>query len=127
MKNVVLGIVSNGDRILMTRRIEVEKNLEWQFPGGKVEEGETPETAVLREILEETNISCKLLFKIGERVHPSTERQILYYACEYHGGEAGVNQDKNIAEVCWLTVEELKQKITTPLFEKVEQYFMEMG
>lgn len=56
---IVVGIVNKDNKILMIKRVKKENNLIWAFPGGKVNNGETPEEACGREIFEETNIELK--------------------------------------------------------------------
>lgn len=51
--NVVAAIIRDGDRIFATQRGYGEFKDGWEFPGGKVEEGETPQEALRREIEEE--------------------------------------------------------------------------
>ena len=50
---VVAAIIRKGDKILATQRGYGEWKDWWEFPGGKMEAGETPECALVREILEE--------------------------------------------------------------------------
>lgn len=50
---VVAAIIRNGDKILATQRGYGEHKGGWEFPGGKIEEGETPQEALVREIREE--------------------------------------------------------------------------
>ena len=50
---VVAAIIRNGDRILATQRGYGDFKDWWEFPGGKMEEGETPGQALVREIKEE--------------------------------------------------------------------------
>lgn len=51
--NVVAAIIRDGDRIFATQRGYGEYKDGWEFPGGKIEAGETPEEALQREIREE--------------------------------------------------------------------------
>ena len=51
--HVVAAIIRNGDKILATQRGYGEHKGGWEFPGGKIEEGETPQEALVREIREE--------------------------------------------------------------------------
>ena len=51
--NVVAAIIRDGDRVFATQRGYGEFKDGWEFPGGKVEEGETPQDALKREIEEE--------------------------------------------------------------------------
>jgi 8-oxo-dGTP diphosphatase len=50
---VVAAIIKRADKILATERGYGEFKDWWEFPGGKIEEGETPEEAIVREIREE--------------------------------------------------------------------------
>ena len=50
---VVAAIIRDGDRIFATQRGYGEYKDGWEFPGGKVEPGETPQEALVREIKEE--------------------------------------------------------------------------
>ena len=50
---VVAAIIRDGDRIFATQRGYGEYKDGWEFPGGKVESGETPQDALIREIKEE--------------------------------------------------------------------------
>ena len=50
---VVAAIIFEGGRVLATQRGHGEHAGSWEFPGGKVEQGETPEQALVREICEE--------------------------------------------------------------------------
>lgn len=51
--HVVAAIIRNGDRIFATQRGYGEQKDGWEFPGGKIETGETPQQALVREIREE--------------------------------------------------------------------------
>lgn len=51
--NVVAAIIHDGDKIFATQRGYGEFKDGWEFPGGKIEPGETPQQALVREIREE--------------------------------------------------------------------------
>jgi 8-oxo-dGTP diphosphatase len=57
---VVAAIIKDGDRILATQRGYGEFAGSWEFPGGKIEEGETRENALHREILEELEVVIEI-------------------------------------------------------------------
>ena len=57
---VTAALIRDGNRILATQRGYGEFKDGWEFPGGKIEEGETPEAALKREIQEELNTSIKV-------------------------------------------------------------------
>ena len=58
--NVVAAIIKKDNKVFITQRGHGEFKGKWEFPGGKVEEGETPEEAVVREIKEELKSIVKV-------------------------------------------------------------------
>jgi 8-oxo-dGTP diphosphatase len=59
MIEVTAGILTDGERILVCQRRAGESfGLKWEFPGGKVEPGETPEVCLARELREELAIEA---------------------------------------------------------------------
>jgi len=82
---VVAAVVVRGDRVLLSRR-PPGKHLAglWEFPGGKVEEGETPEEALVREVREEVGVEIRRLRPYAFVHHAYPEKRILMlaYRCE---------------------------------------------
>lgn len=80
--NTVAAIVVFPDEriLLIKRRTPVFKGY-WALPGGKIDEGETPEEAVVREIKEETGLTVKIVEKIGEYDERGIQDGIEY---DYH-------------------------------------------
>lgn len=60
------GIVLGAEGVLMIKVRNLEGRVVWTFPKGRLEAGETPDQAALREVLEETGWTCRLLEKLGE-------------------------------------------------------------
>lgn len=61
MLAVVAAVIERGDEILIARRRRGARHaLKWEFPGGKVEPGESPRAALRRELREELAISAKI-------------------------------------------------------------------
>ena len=60
MKNVAVGIILSDGRALACQRKRTSRYpLKWEFPGGKIEPGESPRTAVVRELKEELEIDAE--------------------------------------------------------------------
>lgn len=91
MKNirVVAAVIRSGEKIFATERGYGEFKGKWEFPGGKIEHGETPEAALAREIKEELEIEIK----IGELIHtieydyPTFHLSMDCFWCEITRGE----------------------------------------
>ncbi len=74
---VVAGVVRRGGRILIARRdAPAELAGMWEFPGGKIRRGETPEAALRREWREEFGMSVTPLRRLGETVHHAGTRSV---------------------------------------------------
>lgn len=68
---IVIAIAERDGKILMIERRHALPlwDHKWEFPGGKIEPGETPDAAVRREFQEETGISCSDLAHLGDHTH----------------------------------------------------------
>ena len=124
VEKIVVGIVVSDSSVLMVLRSVIEDNLSWVFPGGKVLDSEGEEAAVLREISEETGLICKVVKRLGERVHPNSGKMIIYFACEYVSGELN-DSSSEIERVEWVDIKQVKERITSDLFDKVEDFLDE--
>ena len=86
MKNieVAAAIIKKGDMIFATQRGYGEFKDGWEFPGGKLEPGETAETAILREIKEELDADIKVcqLFETVENDYPKFHLTMHCFICE---------------------------------------------
>ncbi len=72
-KITVDGIINiNNNIVLVKRKYEPYKDY-WAFPGGFVNYGETVEEAVIREILEETNLKTKIVNLLGVYSNPNRD------------------------------------------------------
>ncbi|HTS48402.1 MAG TPA: (deoxy)nucleoside triphosphate pyrophosphohydrolase [Bryobacteraceae bacterium] len=61
MTTVVAAVIERGGRVLIGQRRNIGHHpLKWEFPGGKVEPGETPEQATIRELAEELAIRARV-------------------------------------------------------------------
>ena len=113
MKNVevVAAIIQDGDKFLATQRGYGEFKGLWEFPGGKIDSGETQEEALIREIKEELNCDIKInkfLLTI-EYDYPTFHLIMHCYLCELlseftlleHDDYEWLNKS-NLMDVNWL-------------------------
>lgn len=105
---IVIGLIQREGKLLIQRRPEsgLLGGL-WEFPGGKIETGESGEAALLREIHEETGLDVLLGEKIGTIQHAYTHFRITLTAwfCEWTGGEAKTHAS---TENRWVSFDELQ-------------------
>jgi 8-oxo-dGTP diphosphatase len=108
-KLVVAALIresSSARRILLSRRrADQPMPLLWEFPGGKVETGESPEEALAREVEEE--LGCRAeVGRIDDVVfhrYPEFDLLMLVYACVLLGEPRAVE----VAELAWVAPEDL--------------------
>ena len=89
MNNVVAAIIKKNNKFLIVQRNKNKHlGLKWEFPGGKVQESETFEKALLREIKEELNITINIHVKIAEEKYKDDKIDIVlhYYLCSHESG-----------------------------------------
>ena len=103
---VVAAIIRKGDRIFATQRGYGEWKDWWEFPGGKMEEGESPEEALVREIREElsTEISVEELLCTVEYDYPKFHLTMHCYWCSLVTEALHLNEHEAAR---WLTSDEL--------------------
>lgn len=89
----VAGIVPMKDGFAFMHRVGVIKRKDYQeyytFPGGGLEEGETPEEGTIREIKEEFGINVKVIKKLYEMQSEKFNQKEMFFLCEYVDGEFG--------------------------------------
>lgn len=120
---VVAAIIRNKDQILATQRGYGEFKDGWEFPGGKVEEGESPECALIREIREEldTEISVGEEIDCIEYDYPTFHLSMNCFWAEVVSGDLILKEHEAAR---WLTKEELDDVDWLPadleLIEKIK-------
>ena len=115
---VVAAIICNDNRVFATQRGYGEWKDWWEFPGGKMETGETPEMALQREIREElaTEISVGSLLTTVDYDYPKFHLTTHCYLCKVKSGELTLLEHEAAK---WLRHEDLDSVKWLPADEKV--------
>ncbi|WP_257349596.1 NUDIX hydrolase [Pseudalkalibacillus decolorationis] len=105
----VSGIVEDNDRWLVVKKNYGGLKGKWSFPAGFVEEGETIDEAVKREVLEETGIIAEVTGVAGIRsgvIKQSISDNMIVFKLKVVGGELQA-QEEEISEACFQSTQSL--------------------
>ena len=106
---VVAAVIRRDGRILITQRLDdVHLARLWEFPGGKVEAGESLEAALQREIQEELGIGIVVVdeFHTVEHDYPGKSVRLHFFNCVIEQGEP---VSLGVADLRWVLPAELSQ------------------
>lgn len=99
---VSAAIIHRGGRVLVGQRRKADRHsLKWEFPGGKVEHGETPQQALVRELREELQIEAEVGTELAryEYDYPSGSRvHLLFFTVSSFSGEP---EGRVFEQICW--------------------------
>ncbi|CAM3723154.1 NUDIX hydrolase [Flavobacterium saliperosum S13] len=90
MLNVICAIIFFDEKILVVQRSDKMKlPLKWEFPGGKLEDGESESDCIQREIMEEINIEIDVIRKISNSIYDYGDFKInlIPFIARYASGE----------------------------------------
>lgn len=107
---VVAGLIVRDGKLLITQRGPVQKQpelaLKWEFPGGKVEPGEAPVAALVRELHEELGVTVQVgrIWDVLFHPYPAFDLVMLVYACTIVDGEP---RSVEVHDLAWVPRSEL--------------------
>ena len=110
---VSCALIMDGDRVLVTQRSELMPHpLKWEFPGGKLKAGETPEGCIVREIREELDVEISVIQLLPSVKHKYSDSAIklIPFVCTIRKGNIHLSQhrtyrwvhDSELDEIDWL-------------------------
>jgi 8-oxo-dGTP diphosphatase len=107
---VTAAVIRRGKKILIAQRKSDSKvePLKWEFPGGKLEHGESPEQCLAREIKEELNLKIKVGELIGISSHVYKQKMhivLLCYMCKFKTGQL---KCLDVEDAKWISPREMK-------------------
>ncbi len=119
--NVAAAVMIRDGKIFATERGYGDYKDWWEFPGGKIEENESPRDAVSREIGEELGVSIY----VGDRIYvveydyPDFHLHMEAFACTITGGEIELREHEN---ALWLDMESIDSVRWLPADEEMIEY-----
>lgn len=103
---VIAAIIKQDNKVLLCQRKEGALKGKWEFPGGKIENGETPEECLIREVEEELGIEIEVdsIFKAVHTHYDHGDFLIIGYLAKYVEGEISLRVHSACA---WVDIERL--------------------
>lgn len=122
------GIVENQDMILLVKRRNPPYKDHWSLPGGHIEEGEEPETAVLRELEEETALKAVLKKFFGEygMNHSGKHYHLICFELKIIGDNTTIREGSDALQGKWFLEKDIPWKDTAPIIAAILKDFLNM-
>lgn len=131
---VVAALIINQDKVFATQRGYGEFKDGWEFPGGKIEPGETPEQALKREIQEElaTEIQVMKSLTTVEYDYPTFHLSMQCFICKVKRGELTLLEHEaarwlsydELDEVDWLPADRIVMEELRKALDRVKSHHM---
>jgi 8-oxo-dGTP diphosphatase len=124
MKTIIVtaGLVIEQGKVLVTqRKADSPHGLLWEFPGGKVKEGEEPREALRRELKEELDIEAEVgtIFETVFHPYPNDPILLLVYQCRV---EKGILKPLGCHDLRWVNLRELQRLVMPPADDPIRKH-----
>jgi 8-oxo-dGTP diphosphatase len=124
MKTVIVTaalIIERGKILVTQRREKSPQGLLWEFPGGKVKEGEEPREALRRELKEELDVEVKvgMIFDVVFYPYPDYPILLLVYRCQI---EKGSLKPIGCHDLRWVNLPELEKLAMPPADDPIRKH-----
>ena len=105
---VAAAVITDGNRIFATQRGHGNYKDWWEFPGGKIEPGESPEECLVRECREELEIDIEVLdlFEQTKYSYPERDIEFMFFSASLKNGSPTPSVHKNIK---WVSPDKLQE------------------
>lgn len=108
---VVAAIIARNGRVLACQRSRTSKfALKWEFPGGKIQAGETPQAALARELEEELGVRAEIGQEVFRTQHKYPQMregvQLIFFGAELGAAEI---ENRIFEKIEWVAPENLRQ------------------
>ncbi len=121
---VSCAIIEHEGKVLAARRNRNTHNAgKWEFPGGKIEHGETASQCLIREIEEELSVPVKIIKALPQVLHtyPDKTIRLFPFVCNYPGTTIMAKEHQ---QTLWFHPEELKQLDWSAADIEVWKYYL---
>ena len=122
---VAAAVIEHEGKVLLTRRMKGSHLAGlWEFPGGKLEAGEGPQAALIRECREECGIEVSVvdILEVTFHSYPEKDVLLLFFACTLVSGEV---QHLGVADHVWCLPDVIDQyplpPADVPVVQKIQQ------
>ncbi|UVF18858.1 NUDIX domain-containing protein [Microvirga terrae] len=124
-REVAVTVVRKDGQVLLVRRID-SSSPTWQFPAGQIKPNTRPEDAAVREVQEETGVSCVIVSKIGDRFHEEQMVHLHYFLADWKDGDAVNGDPKENDLVEWVSPREALSRFTLDVDSRIKSLLENM-
>lgn len=113
---VTAAVIRQGDKVLVAQRQHGHLKGKWEFPGGKLEPGESPEQCLVREIKEELNLDVRVgdILAAVYHVYETGPILLLPYTCTLADAGGSTKRATACVTARWVSLEELARLDLAP-------------